>query len=242
MVNPRTNTPHAVISVIVVDDHPILRGGLIKLLELEDDIMIAAEAGTGTAALTYLRLRPPHDQPDVMLLDINLPDLNGFEVATTMRTEGSRTAVVLLTAYDDPEQKLQALRMGAAAYCPKAIEPDRLVAVIRSVARGKKVIDDQVFDDAGVNAWIVAKTSSLPNDELTRQPLSPREMEILRLVTRGLSNKVIAQELKISHQTVRNHITSILYKLNAEGRTQAALYAIQRGWVRAQDYRPPAED
>lgn len=244
MDNPQTRASGREITLIVVDDHPILRGGLTKLLELEPDLRVIAEAGTGKEALDIFQGRPETMQPTVMLLDINLPDLNGFEVALSLKTARVRTAVILMTAYDDPEQKVQAMRLGASAYCPKAIEPRRLFEVIRLVAHGRKVIDDKDYDEQGVQAWLTHQTKAFEaiSDPERHMPLSPRELEILRCVTRGMSNKVIAQQLKISHQTVRNHMTSILAKLNVNGRTQAALYAIQRGWVRAHEYRPPPDE
>lgn len=229
------------ITVLLVDDHAIMRGGLRKLLELEPDITVIAEAGTGEQAL----LEAEQLHPNVMILDINLPILNGLQVAARLKAEHliPDVGIVLLTAYDDPEQEMHAMRSGASAYCPKAIEPDRLVDIIRQVAQGKYIIDGKVYDQQGVEAWLnqrIKGASGLEDDTIV--PLSPREMEILRCVTRGLSNKIIAQELGISHQTVRNHMTSILNKLNVRGRTEAAIYALKRGWVRQQDYRPPADE
>src|SRR5215510_6929933 len=133
------------INVLIVDDHPIIREGLRKLLETEPDIVIVAEAATGQSALETAR----HLQPDVVLLDINLPDVNGIEVTSKLKAERSHVAVVLLTAYDDKEQVLHAMRAGASAYAPKDIEPEKLVAVIRQVARGNYVIDGKVFNERG---------------------------------------------------------------------------------------------
>src|SRR5258708_6771976 len=231
------------INGLIVDDHPIIREGLRKLLETEPDIVIMAEAATGQSALETAR----HLQPDVVLLDINLPDVNGIEVTSKLKAERSHVAVVLLTAYDDQEQVLHAMRAGASAYCPKEIEPEKLIAVIRQVARGNYVIDGKVFNERGAQEWLNTMVEALAGPYVVDNgehfvPLSPREMEILRCVTRGLSNKEIANELGISHQTVKNHMTSILDKLNVEDRTQAAVYALQRGWVRMAEYRRPTED
>ncbi len=231
------------INVLIVDDHPLIREGLRKLLDMEPDINIMAEAGTGQQALDIAR----HLQPDVVMLDINLPDLNGIEVTSKIKAERSHIAVVLLTAYDDEEQVLHALRAGASAYCPKDIDPERLVAVIRQVARGNFVISGKVYNERGMQDWLNSKVEALSGPYVMDNgehfvPLSPREMEILRCVTRGLSNKQIASELGISQQTVKNHMTSILDKLNVEDRTQAAVYALQRGWVRVADYHRPTEE
>jgi DNA-binding NarL/FixJ family response regulator len=230
------------ITVLIVDDHPIIREGLRKLLEMEQDIVVIAEAGTGQQALEIVR----ESQPDIVLLDINLPNMNGLQVASQLKADRNRTGVVLLTAYDDEEQILHAMRAGASAYCPKDIETDRLLEVIRQVARGNYVIGGKVYNERGAQDWLNEKVEALAGPYVVDNgehfvPLSPREMEILRCVTRGLSNKEIAQELGISHQTVKNHMTSILDKLNVEDRTQAAVYALQRGWVRMSDYRRPTE-
>jgi DNA-binding NarL/FixJ family response regulator len=231
------------INIMIVDDHPIMREGLRKLLQEEPDIVVIAEAATGQQALETAR----DTQPDVVLLDINLPNLNGIQVTSRLKAERTRIAVVLLTAYDDEEQVLHAMRAGASAYCPKDIEPERLVAVIRQVARGNYMIGEKVYNERGVQDWLNSKVEALSGPYVVDNgehfvPLSPREMEILRCVTRGLSNKQIASELGISHQTVKNHMTSILDKLNVDDRTQAAVYALQRGWVRMSDYHRPTDD
>ena len=231
------------INILIVDDHPIIREGLRKLLEMEPDIVVIAEAGTGEQALLVAR----QIQPDVVLLDINLPNLNGLQVTAQLKADRNRMGVVLLTAYDDDEQILHAMRAGASAYCPKDIETDKLLEVIRQVARGNYVIGGKVYNERGAQEWLNSKVEALTGPYVIDSsehfvPLSPREMEILRCVTRGLSNKEIAQELGISHQTVKNHMTSILDKLKVQDRTQAAVYALQRGWVRMSDYRRPTED
>jgi DNA-binding NarL/FixJ family response regulator len=233
------------ITVLIVDDHPIFREGVRKMLEMEDDFLVLAEASTGPQALDMARQM----RPDVALLDINLPQLNGLQVTARLKAEGNNAAVVLLTAYDDAEQIVHAMRAGASAYCTKELDTESLLEVIRQVARGNFVVGGKVYTERGLHEWLEGKVEALAGPNVLDSgehfgPLSPREMEILRCVTRGLSNKEIAQELGISHQTVKNHITSILDKLNLEGRsrTQAAVYALQRGWVRAQDYRPPAEE
>ncbi|MCE7949078.1 MAG: DNA-binding response regulator [Chloroflexi bacterium CFX4] len=169
-------------------------------------------------------------------------------VAWVARSLPSRPTVpvlagVLLTAHDQAEQVLYAMQAGASAYCTKGVEAERLFMVIREVARGNYVIGNRLYTPHAMQAWLDAQRESGWLDESERHvPLSPREMEILRCVTRGLHNKAIAQELGISHQTVRNHITSILTKLNVRGRTQAAVYALKRGWVRADEFNPPLEN
>jgi DNA-binding NarL/FixJ family response regulator len=179
-------------------------------------------------------------EPDILVLDINLPGMNGLQVTSRLKTEHTLTAIVLLTAYDDKEQVLHAMRSGGSAYCSKDIEPEVLVDVVRRVSRGYFVVGNQVFDEEGLRAWVNAGVEAAtgpymvdPNEHFV--PLSPREMEILQFVTKGKSNKEIAQSLGISHQTVKNHMTSILKKLDVRDRTQAAVYALRRGWVRASE-------
>jgi DNA-binding NarL/FixJ family response regulator len=162
--------------------------------------------------------------------------MNGQQIARQVVSEKLHTRVILLTAYDDLEQKIHAMNVGAAAYCTKDVQPEDLVGVIRSVASGKYVLDGQEYDPAEMHDWLSSRVEgairlySDPGDPY--QPLSSREMEVLSHVTNGLSNKEIAQMLGISHQTVKNHVTAILRKLGVEDRTQAALYALRRGWVR----------
>ncbi len=227
------------ITLLIVDDHPLMRGGLRKLIELEADMKVVAEAGNGEDALRLAELL----QPDVVLLDINLPTLNGLEVTARLKALHRHIAVVLLTAHDQAEQMLYAMQVGASAYCSKSVEAERLFRIIRAAARGSYVIGERIYTPQAMHLWLAAQREASSGEESERHlPLSRREMEVLRCVTRGLHNKAIAQELGISHQTVRNHITSILTKLNVRGRTQAAVYALKRGWVRAEEFNPPPEN
>jgi DNA-binding NarL/FixJ family response regulator len=220
------------ITLVVVDDHPIFRQGIIDTLSLEPDILFIGEAASGEEALEIIRDR----QPDVAIVDVNLPELNGQQVARKVVEEKMPTRVILLTAYDDTEQKIHAMRVGAAAYCVKDVEPASLLRAVRQVASGNYVIGEEVYDLTGLDRWLSIQTEgaqrpySDPGEPF--HPLSGREMEVLAQMTRGLSNKEIALELGISHQTVKNHVTAILRKLGVEDRTQAAIYALRRGWVR----------
>jgi DNA-binding NarL/FixJ family response regulator len=172
----------------------------------------------------------------VAVIDVNLPGLNGQQLTRLVVAEKLPTRVLLLTAYDDTEQKIHAMRVGAAAYCTKDVQPQDLVNNIRLVASGKYVVGDQVFDVASLERWLSAQTEggsrmySDPGEPF--QPLSAREMEVLSHVTKGMSNKEIALLLGISQQTVKNHVTAVLRKLGVDDRTQAAIFAIRRGWVR----------
>ena len=226
------------IGIIIVDDHPLFREGVRNVLDAESDIDVLAEGTSGDQALELVR----RYQPRVAVVDVNLPNMNGMQVTRQVQAERLDTSVVLVTAYDDVEQVLHAFRAGASAYCSKDVEAGKLVDVIRQVARGFFVVGDQVYDSAGLEHWLsrgveTVRRPHLEGDVEAFTPLSPREMEILQYVTRGMSNKEIAARLGISHQTVKNHMTSILHKLDVEDRTQAAVYALRHGWVRLQDTR-----
>jgi DNA-binding NarL/FixJ family response regulator len=226
------------IGVIIVDDHPLFREGVRNILSGEEDIDVLGEATTGDTALELARAQ----RPRVALIDVNLPNMNGIQVTRQIVTERLGASVVLLTAYDDVEQVLHAFSAGASAYCSKDVRAGKLVDVIRQVARGFFVVGDQIYDQTGLDQWLArgvetVRRPHLDGDVEAYTPLSPREMEILQHVTRGLSNKEIAAKLGISHQTVKNHMTAILHKLDIEDRTQAAVYALRHGWVRLQDTR-----
>jgi DNA-binding NarL/FixJ family response regulator len=224
------------IRILVVDDHPLFRQGLRDVLQSEADIEVVGEGANGEEAIELTRAL----QPDALILDINLPGMNGLQVTRQLRGEHCTSAVVMLTAYDDAEQVLHAFRAGGSAYCPKDVTPHKLVQTLRQVVQGHYVVGEHVFDLEGLQAWLgssveKAGRSYVDDSRETFSPLSPREMEILQHVTRGLSNKEIALSLGISHQTVKNHMTAILHKLDVEDRTQAAVYALRRGWVRLKD-------
>ncbi|MEK7325324.1 MAG: response regulator transcription factor [Chloroflexota bacterium] len=222
--------------ILIVDDHPLFRQGLRDLLRSEPDLAVVGEGADGKEAFELISSL----NPDVVLMDINLPGMNGLQVTRQLKTDRRKVNVIMLTAYDDSEQALHAFRAGAAAYCPKDVEPTKLVEVIRQVLRGHYVVGDQLFDREGIEGWMDKGVSQInrpyvDDSQELFSPLSPREMQILQYVTRGLSNKEIAFALGISHQTVKNHMTAILHKLDVEDRTQAAVYALRHGWVRLQD-------
>lgn len=231
------------IKIVVVDDHPLFRQGVVDALSLEDGIEVVGQSADGQEALELLRL----ERPAVAILDVNLPGLNGQQITRQLMLEKSITRVILLTAYDDIEQVIHAIRAGAYAYCAKDVEPARLVEIIRSVVAGNYYVGNRSYDRPGIEAWLVEQTEkavrpySDPGDPF--HPLSGREMEVLECVTLGKSNKEIANELGISHQTVKNHVTAILRKLGVDDRTQAAVYALKRGWVRLYNQEtPPTEE
>jgi len=220
------------ISIIVIEDHPFFRQGIGDALSRENDLDVIASASTGDEGLELIYRLNPH----LALVDVNLPGINGQQIIRKLVEDRRTTRVILLTGYDDIEQKKYALRSGAAAFCTKNIQPEDLIAVIRYVASGHSVVDGRPLDESELAEYLglkdkpVTKASDPYGEPL--QPLSLREMEVLACVTQGMSNKGIAKALGISQQTVKNHVTSILRKLGLEDRTQAAIFAVQQGWVR----------
>ena len=226
------------IKIMIVDDHPVFRQGLRDVLEIESQMEVVGEAADGEEAIEQAYAL----NPDVVLMDINLPTMNGLQVARQIKSQLPDVNFVMITGYDDAEQVFHALRVGASAYCPKDITPEALIRTIMAVDAGNYVVGEKVMTHDEVVQWIEKKVGrmvgSLSADmEEYLVPLSPREMEILEHVTRGMSNKEIAFKLGISHQTVKNHMTSILRKLRVDDRTQAAVYALSRGWVRLENMR-----
>lgn len=219
------------ITIIIVDDHPLFQQGIADALSLETGFNVIAGANTGE---TGFELICKH-RPRIALVDVNLPGMNGQQIIMRLVEERVPTRVILLTGYDDVEQRIHAMKSGAAAFCTKNIQPEDLIRVIRVVANGLYYLNDMVYDEDQLHSYLDTYVPSAPRFNNLRsekvQPLSVREMEVLACVTQGMSNKEIALKLKISQQTVKNHVTSILRKLGLEDRTQAAIYAIQQGWV-----------
>jgi DNA-binding NarL/FixJ family response regulator len=220
------------IRVMIVDDHPLFRQGLHNVLATHADLRIAGEATDGPEAVEQAQAL----LPDVVLMDINLPTLNGLQATRKLKALCPEIKVVMLTAYDDVEQIYHAIRAGASAYYSKDVNPDRLVDVIRLVSQGQYVVNETVMDEEGIGKWLLEEFRRFGGTVFDEEsqffaPLSPREMEILELVIQGMSNREIAYSLGISHQTVKNHMTSILSKLGVADRTQAAVYALRHGWV-----------
>ncbi len=218
------------IRVAIVDDHPFFRQGVRDVLSAHGGIEVIAEAEDGPSALEII----PAAMPDVVLMDVNLPGMNGLQAMRKLKSKHPQINFIILTAYDDEEQIYHAIRQGASAYFAKDVSPQRLIRTIETVAQGFYVIAGQQMTARQAEQWLLEKYRryGVSPEDATFSPLTPREMEILELIIEGLSNRGIAYRLGISQQTVKNHVTSILAKLHLSDRTQAAIYALRHGWVR----------
>ncbi|MCB1657295.1 MAG: response regulator transcription factor [Pseudomonadales bacterium] len=206
------------IRVLLVDDHTLFRSGINALLTIHDDINIVGEAGEGAEALKLVQTL----QPDIMLLDLNMPGLSGLEVLKLTLEDNPQQAVIMLTLSEESEDLLRALQLGAKGYLLKNSDVDYLVNALRLVAQGGTAIHPDMTN------CLVAGLRQLKKEEPEdKEPLTPREKEVLQLVATGQSNKEIARKLDIGESTVKFHIQSILRKLNLTSRVQAAVYASQ---------------
>ncbi|MCD6287098.1 MAG: response regulator transcription factor [Anaerolineae bacterium] len=228
-----TVTVPDVIRVAIVDDHFFFRQGVRDVLNVEPDIVVVAECEDGQGALEVLK----SVHPDVVLMDVNLPNVNGLQITQRLKSASPDINVIILTAYDDEEQIYRAIRIGASAYFAKDVAPAQLLDTVRTVAEGYYVIANRRLTPEQAEQWLLElyRRYGISPEDTMLSPLTNRQMEILQLIIEGLSNKQIAMRLGISQQTVKNHVTSILAKLNRSDRTQAAIYALRHGWVRLPD-------
>lgn len=211
------------VTVIIVDDHALVREGIRKILSLEQRFDPIAEAADGNRALEYCRQL----KPDVVLLDINLPDMTGVEVCKLIKEDLPSTAVIALTAHDQEEYIIKMIHSGISAYLLKDVSPEQLINTITQVAEGKS------FISPSLTAKVFDQINKLSSKVTVNRPLglTEREIEVLQLVAHGDSNKTIAGKLYISEKTVKNHLTNIFQKIHVSDRTQAALLAIKKKLV-----------
>jgi len=201
------------IRILVADDHPLLREGIAALIGAEPDMQLVAEAATGREALAQFKLK----HPDVTLMDLQMPEMGGIEAIVAIRESFPNARIVVLTTYTGDIQVLRALRAGARGYLLKGRVNTELLEVIRAVHRGQKRIPPEIAAELA--------------DHAAEDDLSPREIDVLRLIASGNSNKEIAARLLITEETVKNHVTHILAKLGANDRTHAVTTAIKRGFI-----------
>jgi len=209
------------IRVLIVEDHHVVRQGLVALLNVVDGLEVVGEAADGVEAIAQYRKH----QPDIALIDLRLPRLTGVEVIERIRMETPHARFIVLTTYDGDEDIYRALQAGARAYLLKGMTSEELIAAIRAVHAGKSHIPPAIAQRLA--------------ERMGTEELTPREFDVLEQIVRGLSNKDIATELEISEATVKTHINNLLSKLGVTDRTQAATAALQRGIVTLESLRKP---
>lgn len=212
------------IGVLIADDHPLVREGVRKILSTSDDIEVLGEASNGEEAV----MLAGEKKPDVILMDINMPVLDGIEATKRIKASSPGTKIIALTIHEQEEYLFELIKAGACGYILKDVNPDDLVSAVIGAYRGRSYLPPsmttRVFEE--FNRLAVRQNEKAGSRGLTR-----REMDVLQLVAKGSSNREIAQMLFISEKTVKNHLTSIFQKLGVQDRTQAALRAIKTGLV-----------
>ena len=213
------------IRILIADDHALLRQGIRNFLSLESDFEIIGEAADGEETIS----RAHELRPDILLLDINMPKGNGIEVATRLRETHPEIRILALTIHDDENYMMKMIQSGAAGYLLKDVEPSMMVQAIRRVHAGESFVEPSLT--AKLFRGITDREAQKPAPQATgmseSDKLSAREIEVLRLIGRGMSNAEIARELYLSEKTVKNHLTNIFRKIQVSDRTQAVLFAIK---------------
>jgi DNA-binding NarL/FixJ family response regulator len=208
------------IGVLLADDHAIVRAGIRQYLERADDIQVVAEADDGEMARSLIS----QNQPDVAVLDIQMPKASGIEVTRWVRANFPSIGVLILTAYDDDPYVLAVLQAGANGYVMKTASPADLIQAVRDVYAGKSVLDPAITQK------ILAQLSQ-PREAMQVEQLTDRELEVLSLTAKGYTNKAIGVQLGISDRTVQGHLAHIFNKLQAGSRTEAVMRAVSLGWI-----------
>lgn len=209
------------IAVLIADDHPVVRHGLRAFLQLQEDLDIVGEAGDGIETVGQVKKL----KPDVVLLDLVMPQLDGIDAIRQIREASPSTKVIVLTTFADDEKVFPAVRAGAAGYLLKDIEPRELAEAIRTVNRGQGLLHPSI------TSKLMQEFAGEQERADTLEALTEREMDVLRLIAQGKSNREIAREFVLSEKTVKTHVSNILAKLRLADRTQAALYAVRNRLV-----------
>lgn len=209
-------------TVMIVDDHPLLRKGLRQLLEMEDELLLVAEARSGIEAIP---LALEHE-PDLIILDLNMPDMNGIETLAKIREQSLASRIVVYSVSDQDEDVVAAITGGADGYLLKDMEPEDVVEKIKQAVLGKMVISDRLTE-----VLATALRQPQKNDSNLYDTLTTREQEILQLIAKGMSNKLIARELNISDGTVKVHVKHLLKKMNLRSRVEAAVWVVNQKQV-----------
>ena len=213
------------IRVMVIDDHPTFREGLTRLLKEESDIEVIATLGDGLQALDSAK----HLKPDVVVMDISMPGMNGIEAAKQIKEVSPDTAVLMVSAYKYPSYVLACLRSGAVGYLMKNASLNKIVSAIRMIHQGGSVFDLTITGKILFN--LASGKAGMDND----QELHPRELQVLGLAARGIGNKEIGTKLNISERTVQTHLVNIFRKMQVNSRTEAIIRALKEGWLVLED-------
>ena len=213
----------AQISIILCEDHLITRQGIRRLLEDEKDLTIVGEASNGEDVVSLVT----ELKPDVVLMDVAMPKLNGIEATRQIKLNNPRIGILILSAYDDDEYVFALLKAGAAGYLLKSVSGDELVRAIRAIHKGEPILDPQIAKKV-VNYFRLQE--KMPNLEGGYEQLSEREVAIIKLAAKGLTNKDIAKSLHLSYRTIEGHMRDIFNKLGVSSRTEAVLHGLKMGW------------
>jgi DNA-binding NarL/FixJ family response regulator len=212
----------AKVRVLIADDHPVVREGLVTMLSRENDIEVVGEAQNGKVAIDKAR----ELRPDIVLMDLRMPEVDGIEAMRRIKADNPQVKFIVLTTYDNDEYIFKGIEAGARAYLLKDAPRSELFKAIRAVYKGESLIEPAI---AGK---VLDRFAELSRQTQSPEALSERELEVLTLIARGTSNKLIATSLNIGESTVKTHIQSIFHKLNVSGRTEAVTEAIKKGIVR----------
>ncbi len=203
----------------MVDDHPLLRKGIKQLVDLEEDIEVVGEASSGTEALEVVM----HEEPDLILLDLNMKGMDGLETLRILREKGVTSRIVVFTVSDDRNDVIAALKSGADGYLLKDMEPDVLIEKIREACHGKMVLSEELTELLA----LALRGNSASKQDSAYESLTRREKEILRMIAEGLSNKMIGRKLDIVEATVKVHVKNLLKKLGLRSRVEAAVWMVK---------------
>lgn len=224
--SPRTSSAaQGPIRIVIADDHPIFRDGLRKLLSLEADFEVVGEARDGAEVLELMREK----EPDVLLLDLRMPGMDGLSVLQSLKCSGCRSKIIILTASEDKNEFVQAMKLGCSGIVLKQTATELLYKSIRKVNAGEIWLDSHTTAAVMRQFASPGRVGAAERKGRERSPLSQREREIVGLVAQGFKNKEIAEKIFISEQTVKNHLHNIFDKLGVSDRLELALYAIHKG-------------